>query len=258
MEKSLLNRFRMDGKKALVTGASKGIGRAVAVALAEAGADVAVVARSKDLLYSLKEEIEGFGRVCVVLPCDVSQESAVKRSIEEAWEKLDGLDILINNAGVTSVSPAEDLDTENWRRILSINLDGVFYFCRTWGKKAISAGRGGSVVNVTSVLGLVATKYVAHYSASKGGLISLTRALALEWARYGIRVNAVAPGWVKTEMTAGIQQSPDVYQKYLKNIPMRRWADPEDIATVVLFLASDASSYMTGQTIIVDGGLTIL
>lgn len=256
--KEVLNQFSLSERVALVTGASKGIGRATAKAFALAGAHVVVVARSEELLESLKREINETGRDCFVYLCDVSKEEEVKKTLNEAWEKTGGIDFLINNAGITSISTAEDFSTEEWKRVMDVNLNSVFYFSREWGKRAISRGKGGCVVNISSVLGIVATKFVVPYEASKGGIISLTRGLACEWAHYKIRVNCIAPGWVETEMSKGIRENPETYQKYLKNIPLRRWGKPEDIAWVAVFLCSPASSYITGQTIVVDGGLTIL
>nr|BAL58213.1 gluconate 5-dehydrogenase [uncultured prokaryote] len=253
-----LQKFSLKDKWALITGASKGIGRSTAICMAEAGANVIAVARSEELLKTLRDEIRMMKRECEIFRCDVSSEKEIKDVVEEAWKLTGGIDFLINNAGITYISTAEEFPTEEWKKVLDVNVNGAFYFSREWGKRAIARGKGGSIVNIASVLGIVATKFVIPYEASKGALISLTRGLACEWAYYKIRVNCVAPGWVETEMSRVVWENPETYQKYLKGIPLRRWAKPEDIGWVVVFLCSPAASYITGQTIIVDGGLTIL
>jgi NAD(P)-dependent dehydrogenase (short-subunit alcohol dehydrogenase family) len=249
---SALDRFRLDGKVAIVTGASSGLGVNIAVALAEAGADVALGARRVDRLEETAERVRATGRRAVAVACDVAKPDDCARLVEEAVGALGSLDVLINNAGLGIIRPALRQSEEEFRKVLDINLFGCHWMaCRA----AEAMTQGGAVVNVSSVLAYVtAGQPQAAYSASKAGLLGLTRDLAHEWTnRRKIRVNGVAPGFFATEMTGDKTEG---IGPLLDRVPMGRMGEGDELASAVLFLASDASSYMTGQTIIVDGGFS--
>lgn len=251
---NVLDKFRLDGRAAVVTGASSGLGVAIAVALAQAGADVAIGARRKDRLADTAARIEAAGGRVVAVGTDVSRPEDCERLAQTALESFGRLDILVNNAGIGSVAPATREKPEEFRTVLDVNLSGAYWMAQAAGRRMVS---GGSVINISSVLGSV-TAGLPHaaYTASKAGLNGLTRDLAQQWAqRKGIRVNSLAPGFFPTEMT---DHYADGYlQSRLSTIPAGRLGQVEEVASVVVFLASDASSYITGATIPVDGGLAI-
>ncbi|RMG59274.1 MAG: SDR family oxidoreductase [Deltaproteobacteria bacterium] len=249
------NLFRVDGRKALVTGASRGIGRAVALLLAGAGAEVILVSRDEEALRSLADGINSSGGKAHIAPGDVGNPESVESVFEKVGSITDTLDILVNNAGISPhYKSFEKSPEEDWDRMYAVNLRGVFLTT----KKAFPylAKRGGSVINVSSIGGIIGLPRIAVYSATKGALTTFTKSLAWEWARHGIRVNAVCPGFVETEMTAGIREHDVLREQCLSRIPLGRFAKPEEIARVVLFLASPASSYVTGHLLIADGGWT--
>ena len=235
---------RLDGKRALVTGASKGIGRAIAAELAAAGAEVAVGYRSsREEAESLAAEIGG-----CALQADVSKPDDAARLVEEAGE----LDILVNNAGLTRDGLIARMPDEDWRVVLDTNLDGVFYTCRAVARSMMRR-RSGSIVNLTSVVGLHGNPGQTNYAASKAGIIGFTKALARELASRNVRVNAVAPGYIETALTDVLPD--EAQQAILSNTPLQRMGAPEDVAGAVRFLCSDAASFITGEVLLVDGGL---
>jgi NAD(P)-dependent dehydrogenase (short-subunit alcohol dehydrogenase family) len=250
---SILDRFRIDGRVAIVTGASSGLGVTIAKALAEAGADVALGARRVQRLEETRAMLEQIGRRALVVPADVAEPDDCTRLVEATLAEFGRLDILINNAGVGPVIPALRQSPEEFRRVIDVNLNGCH-----WMACAAARGMdaGGSIVNVSSMLALTsAGTPQAAYGASKAGLLGLTRDLAQEWTgRRGIRVNAVAPGYFASEMTDEHEQA---IEGLLTRVPTHRMGEPEELSAAVLFLASDASSYVTGQTLVVDGGFTI-
>ncbi|MDX6740240.1 SDR family NAD(P)-dependent oxidoreductase [Actinocorallia sp. A-T 12471] len=251
----VLERFGLAGRKALVTGASRGIGRAVAVAFAEAGADVALAARDVEALKRVAEEVEGHGRSAVVIDCDLADAAQAEAMVKTAVDGLGGLDVLVNNAGVMRcVGPFTDLDEADWAATLGVNVGGAVATCRA---AAPHLKEGGAVVNVASIMGLGGMPFAASYAVSKAALISLSQALAMEWAAHGVRVNALAPGWTHTAKTDAVSGDPAAFDVAVASVPAGRWADPDDIAAAALFLASDAASYITGQCLAVDGGWSV-
>lgn len=248
--------FRLEGRRALVTGASRGIGRAIAVGLAEAGADIAAVARSTGALEELAAEIGKLDRTALALTCDVADAGEIALAVADAHAELGGLDIVVNCAGqIEHAGPFLDLTAEDWRRLFQINFESVLHVCRAAGPLLLDQG-SGSVVNIASVAGLAGVPFFAHYAASKAAMISLTRTLAAEWAERGVRVNALAPGWVGTEMTRGFSANPDISAGLLGEVPAARWGEPADVVGAAVFLAGDAARFVTGSCMTVDGGMT--
>lgn len=248
--------FSLESKVAFVTGASRGIGRAIAVALAEHGADVAVAARTVEALEETAAEVEATGRRALVVPCDVTDTAQVESAVATTIEKLGDLQIVVNNAGGTRfMSPVAAMREDGWSKVIDLNLTSVFRVCKAAGAHLLSKGKG-SVINISSVDGVSPTPLRANYSAAKAGVIALTRVLAQEWAELGIRVNTISPGAVDTEIWGSLSEDQGFVQMTLDRIPMARWAKSEEIAGAAVFLASDAASYITGANLIVDGGWT--
>jgi 2-deoxy-D-gluconate 3-dehydrogenase len=249
----MLETLRLDGRVAVVTGASRGLGRAMALALAEAGADVALAARSKPDLEETAHQVERLGRRALAIPTDVRLLAEVETLVAQTRGLLGRLDVLVNNSGVAQVTPLAEMTPADWERVLDTNLTGVFNGCRAVASHFLAA-RSGKVINIASVLGAVGLPGYAAYCASKGGVIAFTRALAVEWARHNVQVNAIAPGWFVTDMNAGAFANEKVRERLLRDVPMRRTGRVEEIGPLVVYLASSASDYMTGQTIFLDGG----
>ncbi len=243
----------LQDRVAIVTGASRGIGRAIALACAEAGADLALAARSKPDLEETAHLVEKHGRRALVIPTDVSSFAEVDGLVRRTVEELGRLDILVNNSGVARVAPLAETSPEDWRWMLDVNLTGVYNGCRAAAPHLIARKRG-KVVNVASVLAAVGLPGYAIYSATKGGVVALTRTLGVEWARHNIQVNALAPGWFATDMTHEAFANAKVSERLTRDIPMRRVGQPEEVGPLAVYLASSASDFMTGQTIFLDGG----
>jgi len=250
----VLDRFRLDGKVALVTGASSGLGVAFARALAEAGADVAVGARRVERLEETRALVEAQGRRAHAERLDVADPDSCAAFVESAVRALGRVDVLVNNAGVGTAVPASRETPEQFRSVIDVNLNGCYWMAQ---RAAAAMERGSSIVNISSVLGLTTAGLPqAAYSATKAALIGLTRDLAQQWtARKGIRVNALAPGWFASEMSDQLAEG--YLEKQMERIVARRIGDPEELAAALIFLASDAGGYVTGQTLAVDGGFTI-
>jgi NAD(P)-dependent dehydrogenase (short-subunit alcohol dehydrogenase family) len=258
MEGLTVTPFDLTGKKALVTGASRGIGQAIAVALAQAGADVALVARSEEGLAATAKQVTGCGREAVVIPADVTTQETVEPAVHSAIDALGQLDIIVNNAGGSNFAvPFLDLRLSGWHKLIRLNLDSAMYVCHAAGPHLVSRGTG-SVINVASVAGLVGAPFLSPYGAAKAGLISLTKSLAVEWAALGVRVNALCPGWTATDLNRNLWEDESAGQATAANVPMQRWGKPEEMTGAAVFLASDASAYMTGQVLVIDGGQTAL
>jgi NAD(P)-dependent dehydrogenase (short-subunit alcohol dehydrogenase family) len=250
----ILDRFRLDGRTAIVTGASSGLGAAFARALAEAGADVVVAARRADRLETTKAAVEAAGRRSLTVRTDVSVPVDCRRLVEAAVSAFGHVDILVNNAGVGTAVPATREKPDEFRRVMDINLGGCYWMAQECGRVMRP---GSAIVNVSSVLGITTAGLPqAAYSASKAGLIGLTRDLAQQWTgRKGIRVNVLAPGFFRSEMTG--QYSEDYVAAQTKRVIAGRWGEGAELAAALVFLASDAASYVTGQTLVVDGGFTL-
>jgi NAD(P)-dependent dehydrogenase (short-subunit alcohol dehydrogenase family) len=248
--------FSLVGKKALVTGASRGIGQVIAVAFAEAGADVALTARGAEGLAVTAKEIRDAGREAVEIPADLTSHEAAVAVVAEAVDRLGHLDIVVNNAGGSNfLVPFLDTRLSGWEKILRLNLDATMWICQAAGAHLTARG-SGSVINVASVAGLAAAPFLSSYGVAKAGVVALTKTLASEWGRAGVRVNALCPGWTATELNRNLWDTPDGGQATVANVPMGRWGKPEEMAGPAVFLASEASSFMTGQVLIVDGGQT--
>ncbi len=244
-------RFSLEGRVALVTGASRGLGAAYAVALAEAGADVAV----HDVLPvdETVGRVTALGRRAAALPGDIALAEVPAELVRRTVGALGGLDLLVNNAGIIRRAPAADTADGDWLAVLEVNLNAVFRMCRAAGCHMLAQGRG-KIVNIASLLAFQGGILVPAYAASKGGVAQLTKALANEWAGRGVNVNAVAPGYVSTDNTAPLRADPVRSRQILDRIPAGRWADPADIAGAVVFLCSAASDYVNGHVLVVDGG----
>jgi NAD(P)-dependent dehydrogenase (short-subunit alcohol dehydrogenase family) len=238
---------------AIVTGASRGLGRAMAVALAAAGAHVALAARSKPDLEETAQQVERHGVRALVVTTDVSRYDEVEALVARTVDTLGGLDVLVNNSGIARTMPLAEATPDDWRAIVDVNLTGVFNGCRAAAPHLI-ARRRGKVVNLASVLGAVGLPGYALYAATKGGVIALTRTLGVEWARHNVQVNAIAPGWFVTDMNEAAFADPRINERLTRDIPMRRTGRLEEIGPLAVFLASAASDFMTGQTIFLDGG----
>jgi NAD(P)-dependent dehydrogenase (short-subunit alcohol dehydrogenase family) len=248
--------FSLDGKKALVTGASRGIGQVIATAYAQAGADVALVARSADGLEETARAVRKAGRLAAVIPADLLDPEAPAAAVEEAVKQLGGLDIVVNNAGGSSfMVPLSELRASGWSKVLRLNLDATLLVCQAAGAHLMARG-SGAVINIASVAGLEAAPFLGAYGAAKAGVVSLTKTLAVEWAASGVRVNALCPGWTATDLNRNLWDSPDGGEGIIADVPMGRWGRAEEMGGPAVFLASDAASYMTGQVLVIDGGLT--
>jgi NAD(P)-dependent dehydrogenase (short-subunit alcohol dehydrogenase family) len=247
------NPFDLTGKAAIVTGASSGLGRHFARTLARAGAKVALAARRVDALGELARQIEAFDGRAIPMALDVTDAESVRACVEAAETELGPISILVNNAGIAHVETALDVAEADWDRVIDTNLKGAWLMAQETARHMARLGHGGSIVNVASILGLAATGQLAAYCASKAALINLTRALAVDLARDGIRVNALAPGYVETDMNREFLTSP-AGEAVKKHIPQRRFGRPEDLDGALLLLASEASRHMTGSVVVVDGG----
>jgi NAD(P)-dependent dehydrogenase (short-subunit alcohol dehydrogenase family) len=246
----------LDGRVALVTGGSKGLGQAMATALAGAGADVAISSRRLEDAAAAADEIaQATGQRVVPVQADVTRAADVAAMVDEVVRTLGRMDILVNNAGVNLRGPIVELEEDAWHQVIETNLTGPWLCARAVGPHLI-AQRWGRVINVSSTMGLVALPGRTPYAASKGGLIQMTRVLALEWAPYGITVNALCPGPIMTALNEVFRQDPQAYESFRQRIPLGHWGEPEDLDGAIIFMASEASRFMTGALVVVDGGWT--
>lgn len=248
--------FSLADKVALVTGASRGIGRAIAIGFAEAGADVALAARTEADLETLAKEIDAAGRKALVLPTDVRERSAIEQMIDRTVAEFGRLDILVNNAGGSNfMAPVVGLRPEGWDKLRTLNLDSVFHATQIAAQLMVDSG-GGSIIQIASVAGLQGAQGLSPYSAAKAGVIMMSQAIAKELAGSNIRVNSIAPGWIDTPLNEWMTSDEATLREAEKMIPMGRIGKAEEIVGAAIFLASDASSFVTGTTIVIDGGQT--
>jgi 2-dehydro-3-deoxy-D-gluconate 5-dehydrogenase len=252
----VLEEFDLSGRVAIVTGGNGGIGRGIALGLARAGADIAIAARNEEKTKAVVSEISTMGRRCLGLPCDVLQLADIQAAVKAANTKLGAVTILVNNAGVTGGGPPQSISEDVWDRVLDTNLKASFLFAQAVYPSMATAG-GGKVINIGSEYSIFGSAFVLPYSVSKGGVIQLTKSLAVAWARDNIQVNCIIPGWVTTDMTAGVARNEAMYRSIIDRTPARRFAEPEELAGLAVFLASSASDFVTGQSIPFDGGFSI-
>jgi 2-deoxy-D-gluconate 3-dehydrogenase len=248
----ILDQFKLDGKVAIVTGAARGLGQGMAVGLAEAGADIALV----DILdmAESKAQVEALGRKCIAITADLSKKESVETIVAATVEQMGGIDILFNNAGIIRRAPITEFAEKDWDDVMDINIRTLFFLSQAAGKQMIEQGRGGKIINTASMLSFQGGIFVPSYTASKSAVMGLTRLLANELGAYNINVNAIAPGYMATDNTTALREDPVRNKAILDRIPAGRWGTPEDLKGAAVFLASPAADYMQGYTIAVDGG----
>jgi gluconate 5-dehydrogenase len=251
----MIDKFRLDGKTAMVTGGSRGIGLGIAAALAEAGANIVVVARDAVKLAEARRRLLGTGRSVHTCPFDVSRIEDLPNFFRQVLQDTGGVDILVNNAGGIVRGAAENVDLQNLHPILALNLTAVFALCQEFARERIRSRRPGKIINIASIMSETVRSGAAVYAMTKGGIRQLTKALAVEWAPHSIHVNAIGPGFTRTDLTRVLWQDPAFEAAVNRRTPLGRWGTPEDMGAVAVFLASRAADYITGQTLYVDGGL---
>ena len=253
---SVMSRFDLTGRSAVVTGATRGLGRAFARALAEAGADIVVVGRDEVAAAEVEKELAEIGRRSCTVIADITARSEVERVLAMAVERFGAVDVLVNNAGACIHRPALEVTDEEWRHVLDVNLDALWTACQVFGRHMVERG-SGSIVNIGSISGQIVNRpqWQPAYNASKAAVHQLTRSLAAEWGPLGVRVNALAPGYVKTDMAP--VDEPQYRRYWIEDAAQQRYATPEELGPAMVFLASDASSFVTGSVLVADGGYTV-
>jgi 2-deoxy-D-gluconate 3-dehydrogenase len=250
----ILDKFSLRGKSGIVTGAGSGIGKGMATGLVQAGAEIVIAGRNRERLEETAVELRQFGGPVIPLQADVSKMDDIRILVDRAVREFGKIDFLFNNAGIIRRNSAEDLTEKDWDDVININLKAPFFLAQEVARVMISQKRKGKIINTSSLISVSGGKRTASYAASKGGVQQITRAMANDWAKYGILVNAIGPGWVNTELTKALREDKKRFAELSGRIPLGRWAEPEEMAGAAVFLASDASDYITGQTIFVDGG----
>ncbi|EJN57543.1 3-oxoacyl-[acyl-carrier protein] reductase [Halogranum salarium B-1] len=254
---SVLESFSLKGETAIVTGAAQGLGKQMATGLTDMGADVAIADVNVEKAEQTATELDGETTV-IATEVDVTDEASVEEMVEEVTDRLGPVDVLVNNAGIVENAPAEETTLDSWQRVLAVNLDGVFLCAKHVGQQMLDRGEG-RIVNVASMSGFDVNvpQKQASYNTTKAGVSMLTKSLAVEWADRGVRVNAIAPGYMRTDLVDEVlEANPEMEETWLENTPMGRLGRPEELRELVVYLASDASSYMTGSTVVMDGGYT--
>jgi NAD(P)-dependent dehydrogenase (short-subunit alcohol dehydrogenase family) len=258
---SVLDRFRLDGKRLFITGGSRGLGREMALAIADAGADVVLTGRDAASLAKTGGDICSLGRRADTIACDIGDTAQCQTACERALAEFGPIDIVINNVGGRRMNiPTTDMPLETWRQLLDLNLTSTFLCTKIMGKAMIERGRGGRIINVASISGMVAGRDIEgrSYETAKGAVIQFTRAIAADWAKHRVTVNAICPGGFMTEPNQRwAREHPKVIATFLANIPMGEYGKPEDLGPLAVYLASDASRYMTGAALVIDGGYTL-
>ncbi len=249
-----MDAFRLDGHRALVTGGSKGIGAGIARGLAEAGADIILMARGQRELEQTRDELRNTGQSIGIMVCDLSQADQMATCFADTEREHGAVDILVNNAGTTRRAPAHELSLEDWQIVLDVNLTAVFGMSQAFARSRITAKKPGKIINIGSLMSSTTRKDNAPYAASKGGILLLTKALAVDWAPHQILVNAIGPGFINTPMTKPLVDDPEFNEWVADRCPAGRWGTPGDLAGAAVFLASPASNFVTGQMVYVDGG----
>ena len=249
-----MSKFDLTDKVAIITGGGTGIGRAIAIEFARAGADSIIASRNLGNLEKVAEEVKSMGRRCLPIATDVRIPEQVDNMVQKTMDEFGRIDIMVNNAGASFLCPLEDMSPNGWDAIMNINLKGTFLCSKAAGKIMIQQ-KAGKIVNISSVAGVDGSPLMSHYGAAKAGVVDFTKSLAIEWAKHNIMVNAIAPGLIETEgVKAQMELDPDGVKEMLKQVPLGRYGRPEEIAYVVIFLASEASSFITGETLVVKGG----
>jgi len=250
----VLEKFRLKRRSGIVTGGGSGIGKAIAQGLVEAGAEIVIAGRNREKLEGTAREIRQFGGPVIPVQADMAKMEDIENLVDRTVKEFGKIDFLFNNAGIIRRSPSEDFLEKDWDEVININLKGPFFLAQAVARVMISQKRKGKIINTCSLLAVQGGKRVPAYAASKGGLAQVTKSMANDWAKYNILVNGIGPGWVKTELTEPLHQDKQRNIEITSRIPLGRWADPEDLAGAAVFLASDASDYITGQIIFIDGG----
>jgi NAD(P)-dependent dehydrogenase (short-subunit alcohol dehydrogenase family) len=255
---SVLDAFKLNGKVAIVTGGNRGLGEAFVKALADVGATVVIAtpATSHDRSELVAADLRAAGKQAIVVDVDVSKPNQVGKMLDEVNAKVGPVDVLVNNAGICYHTKALDVTVEEWQQVMDVNVNGLWYCCQTVGRQMVERG-SGSIINIGSMSGLIVNRpqMQPHYNASKAAVHHITKSLAAEWAPYNVRVNAIAPGYIKTPMSP--VDRPELRQNWIEDAPMVRYGQPEELGPLVVYLASNASSYMTGSVIVIDGGYTL-
>lgn len=252
-----MSSFDLSGKAAIVTGGNDGIGRGIAIGLASVGASVCIAGRDEEKNEKVRVEIENSGHESISVRCDVNVEQDISGAIAATEDAFGGLDILVNNAGIAALNAPEHMSDEEWCSVIDTNLSSVFKFCRA-AHPALAKSSSGKVINIGSMYSIFGSPFAASYAASKGGVVQLTKSLAVAWAGDNIQVNAILPGWIVTDMTAPIRnEMPDLYESIIARTPAGRFGEPEECAGTAIYLASEASNFITGQSIAVCGGYSV-
>lgn len=250
----ILEKFSLNGKSGIVTGGGSGIGKGMATGLVQAGAEIAIAGRNRERLEGAARELRKFGGPVIPVQADVSRMDQIQDLVDRTVKEFGKIDFLFNNAGTIRRAPAEDLSEKDWDDVMNVNLKGPFFLAQAVARVMISQKRKGKIINTSSLISVSGGRRTPSYAASKGGIAQITKAMANDWAEYNILVNAIGPGWVTTELTESLHEDKERFAEVSSRISLGRWSDPEDLAGAAVFLASDASDYMTGQTLFVDGG----